>query len=874
MLLKNKYLNLLNMKILKPIFLSLCFILINICTTKACDSTPSIIINTNTNNGDGSFTLDLTICIGSGGSADGFDLYFENGINVISTNITEITNPISGNTADVTVTDGSWEAFFDGFANNGTWFQDENVGWGADCISFEITVDANPEGGTICSLGINENCLGFTQENEFITCENIPGPCVPNYFITAPGNASGNTENAGENCGWIEYEDEIIEINIPCSGEYNFELSQEEFDEYYFWGNTIYATLGTGCCENQISQNTSWEETYSWTENLDAGTYYLVIDMWIDSWQGLSGEWSLEVSTNSSEITTIANAGDDLESCENSFILSANSPEENEVGEWTLVSGSANFDSTNDPNTQVSGLSIGENILEWSITGECGTSSDQIIITVIDAIPTINVPDTVFCLEEIELSADVQGDGIWTVSPDINVTISNPNSLNTTASVSAYGSYTFSFESCGNSVSQDVLVTTNEPIVSGPSEVYCLSSFNISAEVEGDPGYWSYEGPGNLSFGNPISLSTTATPDSYGIYNITYFGCGTSSSISVNVQSIDPQIVDFPDEPILCDFSANLEAFVIGDPNGWEGIGPGDVSFTSQGNSTTANVTEYGMYQFTFNGCGGSSSVFVDFLPSEPQIEFQDTIFCELETTLNATVAGNPEGWGIYSSPAGSIINFSNPNNTSTNVNVSEYGTYQFSFDGCGGQDISSVTFAPEAPYLISASHQDCSLEAELIAFTSDPNAGPWNQVYGPNGAILDTEWELSTNVTVPEYGLYIFEFNSCDTTSTIQVGFSCELQLPNSLTPNGDGNNDVLYISGMSPGIYSNTLLTIINRWGEEVYKSEGYGLNEDWWDGKTTYKNEVLKDGVYYYIFDVFNNVHNQKESYSGYLTIFSDE
>ena len=60
------------------------------------------------------------------------------------------------------------------------------------------------------------------------------------------------------------------------------------------------------------------------------------------------------------------------------------------MGEWTIVSGSADFDSTNDPNTQVSGLSIGENILEWSITGECGTSSDQIIITVIDAIPTIS----------------------------------------------------------------------------------------------------------------------------------------------------------------------------------------------------------------------------------------------------------------------------------------------------------------------------------------------------------------------------------------------------------------------------------------------------------------------------------------------------
>ena len=39
--------------------------------TFACDTSPSIIINQNINNGDGTFTLDLSICIGSGGSADG-----------------------------------------------------------------------------------------------------------------------------------------------------------------------------------------------------------------------------------------------------------------------------------------------------------------------------------------------------------------------------------------------------------------------------------------------------------------------------------------------------------------------------------------------------------------------------------------------------------------------------------------------------------------------------------------------------------------------------------------------------------------------------------------------------------------------------------
>ena len=46
----------------------------------ACDTSPSIIVNQSTNNNDGTFTLDLSICIGTGGSEDGFDLYFENEI--------------------------------------------------------------------------------------------------------------------------------------------------------------------------------------------------------------------------------------------------------------------------------------------------------------------------------------------------------------------------------------------------------------------------------------------------------------------------------------------------------------------------------------------------------------------------------------------------------------------------------------------------------------------------------------------------------------------------------------------------------------------------------------------------------------------------
>ena len=57
-----------------------------------------------------------------------------------------------------------------------------------------------------------------------------------------------------------------------------------------------------------------------------------------------------------------------------------------------------------------------------------------------------------------------------------------------------------------------------EPTISGPEETYCLDTFELTAEVDGDPGYWSFEGPGNAFFNNINSLNTTVNVDEYGIY--------------------------------------------------------------------------------------------------------------------------------------------------------------------------------------------------------------------------------------------------------------------------------------------------------------------------------------------------------------------
>ncbi len=74
-------------------------------------------------------------------------------------------------------------------------------------------------------------------------------------------------------------------------------------------------------------------------------------------------------------------------------------------------------------------------------------------------------------------------------------------------------------------------------------------------------------------------------------------------------------------------------------------------------------------------------------------------------------------------------------------------------------------------------------------------------------------------------------------------------IRIPGGVSHNGDGVNDLLVIEGIE--YYPNNRLTILNRWGEVVYKSAPYANN---WDGSANTGlvagNDKLPDGTYYYV------------------------
>lgn len=83
-------------------------------------------------------------------------------------------------------------------------------------------------------------------------------------------------------------------------------------------------------------------------------------------------------------------------------------------------------------------------------------------------------------------------------------------------------------------------------------------------------------------------------------------------------------------------------------------------------------------------------------------------------------------------------------------------------------------------------------------------------------------------------------------------------LVIPNVFTPNGDGINDKFVVPGLET--YSDNELTIINRWGNNVYEKKNY--QNDW-------TGESLVEGTYFYVLKAKNKA-GIWDVYKGYLTL----
>ncbi len=137
----------------------------------------------------------------------------------------------------------------------------------------------------------------------------------------------------------------------------------------------------------------------------------------------------------------------------------------------------------------------------------------------------------------------------------------------------------------------------------------------------------------------------------------------------------------------------------------------------------------------------------------------------------------------------------------------------------------------------------------QLGAFPALPGTYQWSG--DTTLSALDIANPTARPMMDQTYSVVVTDENGCTATAAVRVTVvtpDCDLPyvfFPNSFSPNGDGENEVLQLYGVP---IESAYWAIYNRWGEKVFETND--LNGSW-DGR--YKGELLAPDVFGYYLEV---------------------
>ncbi|MCX6231349.1 MAG: gliding motility-associated C-terminal domain-containing protein [Bacteroidetes bacterium] len=135
------------------------------------------------------------------------------------------------------------------------------------------------------------------------------------------------------------------------------------------------------------------------------------------------------------------------------------------------------------------------------------------------------------------------------------------------------------------------------------------------------------------------------------------------------------------------------------------------------------------------------------------------------------------------------------------------------------------------------------------------------------NGIYLWQDNSVNSVYNISDQGLYWVKvsIDSCSITDSIYIytrDCSAILEMPNIITPNGDGINDILIPAKIKNVLKMHTM--IYNRWGNKIYETDKLNIE---WDGKIN--DRIVADGVYYWIIN-YTDINGKEKMIKGSLTV----
>jgi gliding motility-associated-like protein len=416
-------------------------------------------------------------------------------------------------------------------------------------------------------------------------------------------------------------------------------------------------------------------------------------------------------------------------------------------------------------------------------------------------------------------------------------------------------------------------VANNSPICEG-------SALNLSASGVAGASY-SWTGPNGFtsSIQNPVVSNVNGAQA--GNYAVTVSLNGCTSPAAMAAAIIDrPVVVNAGSDQLVCSSTAGV-SLLASCTNGGSGVWTSDGNGTFCDASTAATVylpstaDKQGsavMLHFTSINTGScpssSSSMTIRFAAPPSADAGADQMVCanNANVTMNAKYT-NATG-GVWTSSGSGTFQQSATSANATYVPGSKEkneGSVQLTWTTTGNGPCPAAS-----DKMIVAIKQPPSITVDKTWYAYENNGVILKPTI--SGSQLKYSWTpavflssdtvanpLCTPKSSVSYKLMAQDIFGCSASADLNVKLVRNPVVPNVFTPNGDGVNDTWQVKNLAE--YTDCVLNIYNRYGQQVYQCKGYPKD---WDGSSNGK--PLPAGTYYYVIDLRINV----KPLSGFVDI----